>query len=351
VSGFAVTIDQKKPIQLLTAFLQHGTIPNALLFTGMEGVGKRTTAMMFAMACNCLSKEPWSFFQGGNQATKDRICYCKACVKIRSGNHPDIIQVKPSGAYIKIAQIRSLRDILAMKPYEARMRVVIISDARAMNPSAGNALLKVLEEPPGRTILILTTIQSSDLLPTIVSRCQHIRFSPISCKSLEDILVDKEGLDYDDAKIIATLAKGSLSKALSMVKPNNRVSWINRRSWLINTLSLDMPGQLSRQPIVSLLAFAAELSKNKEILQDSLDVIKSWLRDVIVYKHCPKKLINRDLIDNIQHASQKLATRELIAKIEAVRTAQKRIKAGANLRLTLESMVMQLAHEPQNLNK
>lgn len=350
MSRFAVIIDQKKPIQLLTAFLQHGTLPNALLFTGMEGVGKRATATMFAMACNCLSKEPRSFFQGGNQATKGSICYCKACVKIRSGNHPDIIHIKPSGIYIKIAQIRSLCDILAMKSYEARIRVVIISDARAMNPSAGNALLKVLEEPPARTILILTAIQSSDLLPTIVSRCQHIRFNPISCRSLEDVLVDKEGLDYDDAKIIATLASGSLSKALSMLEPKNRASWINRRSWLIKTLSLDMPGQMSTQPVVSLLAFAAELSKNREILEDSLGVIKSWLRDVIVYKYCPEKIINKDLIDNIQHASQKLTARELIAKIETIRTAQKGIRAGANLRLTLEAMVMQLAHEPQLKN-
>lgn len=347
MSKFAVIIDQKKPVQLLTAFLQHDTIPNALLFTGMEGVGKRTTAMMFAMACNCLSKDPGSFFQSSDQATKGWICYCKACVKIRSGNHPDIIHIKPSGAYIKIAQIRSLRDVLAMKPYEARMRVVIISDARAMNPSAGNALLKVLEEPPDRTVLILTAIQSSDLLPTIVSRCQHIRFNPISCKSLEDILVDKEGLGYDDAKIIATLASGSLSKALSMVESKNRISWVNRRSWLINTLSLDMAGQISAQPVVSLLAFAAELSKNKEILQDSLEVIKFWLRDVVVYKSCPEKIINRDLIDNIQHVAQKFTAKELIEKIEAIRTAQNGIKAGANLRLTLEAMVMQLAHEPQ----
>jgi DNA polymerase-3 subunit delta' len=112
-----------------------------------------------------------------------------------------------------------------------------------------------------------------------------------------------------------------------------------------------MPGQMSTQPVVSLLAFAAELSKNKEILEDSLDVIKSWLRDVIIYKYCPEKIINNDLIDNIQHAAQKLTARELIAKFEVIGTAQKRIKAGANLRLTLEAMVMQLAHEPQNLRQ
>ena len=347
MSKFALIIDQKKPVQLLTSLLRHDTIPNALLFTGVEGIGKYTTAMMFAMACNCLSKDPWIFFQSANQATKGLICYCKACVKIRSGNHPDIIHIKPSGAYIKVGQIRSLQDVLAMKPYEARMRVVIISDAQAMNPSAGNALLKVLEEPPDQTILIMTAIQSSDLLPTIISRCQHIRFSPISHKSLEDILVDKKGLDYDDAKIIATLASGSLSKALSMVESKNLIKWVNRRSWLINILSLDIAGQISTKPVVSLLAFAAELSKNKEILQDALEMIKSWLRDVVVYKSCPEKIINRDLVDNIQNVAQKLTVEQIIEKIEAVRTAQKGIRASANLRLTLEAMVMQLAHESQ----
>ncbi|MDI6688087.1 MAG: DNA polymerase III subunit delta' [Desulfobacterales bacterium] len=345
MSKLAVIIDQKKPVQLLTSLLRHNTIPNALLFTGVEGVGKCATAMMFAMACNCLNKDPWSFFQSANQATKNRICYCKACVKIRSGNHPDIIHIKPSGAYIKIGQIRSLQDVLAMKPYEARMRVVIISDARAMNPSAGNALLKVLEEPPRRTVLIITAIQSSDLLPTIVSRCQHIRFNPISRKSLEDVLVGKKGLDYDDAKTIATLARGSLSKALSMVESKNRIKWVNRRSWLINSLSLNMAGQQrSTKPVASLLAFAAELSKNKEILQDTLEIIKLWLRDIVVYKSCPEKIINRDLVDNIQKVAQKLTIEQIIEKIEAVRTAQKGIKAGANLRLTVEAMVMQLAN-------
>ena len=76
-------------------------------------------------------------------------------------------------------------------------------------------------------------------------------------------------------------------------------------------------------------------------------MIKPWLKNVVVYKYCPEKIINKDLIDNIQHASQKLTARELIAKIEAIRTAQKGIRAGANLRLILEAMVIQLTYESQ----
>ena len=83
--------------------------------------------------------------------------------------------------------------MLAMKPYEARYRVVIISDAHALNPEAGNSLLKVLEEPPDRTILVLTAYHLHDLLPTIASRCQHIRFNPISHDVLTDVLVNQGG--------------------------------------------------------------------------------------------------------------------------------------------------------------
>ncbi|MBW2248732.1 MAG: hypothetical protein JRF62_16445, partial [Deltaproteobacteria bacterium] len=161
---------QEQPIRLLTTLLQNGTIPHALLFIGIEGVGKRTAAMALAMACNCKAIKPEHFsermkIRSDGNIPSDQIktispCgRCNSCRKIESGNHPDIIVLNPSGPFIRIGQIRELCGTLAMKPYEARLRVVIISDAQTMNLSAGNALLKLLEEPPDRTILILTALQ------------------------------------------------------------------------------------------------------------------------------------------------------------------------------------------------
>jgi DNA polymerase III subunit delta' len=89
---------------------------------------------------------------------------CKHCRKFNSGGHPDFIRIDPEGQVTKIVQIRELRQILAMKPFEAKLRVVVISKAHTLNQEASNALLKVLEEPPYRTILILITSQISDLL-------------------------------------------------------------------------------------------------------------------------------------------------------------------------------------------
>ncbi len=328
--GFESIIDQERPIRILTTFLQNGTIPHALLFTGVEGVGKERTATAFAMACNCAGEIP----NTTRQETNIPCGLCKPCLKIEAGNHPDIIRVKPSGPFIKIDQIRSLCQTLAMKPYEAKRRVVIISDAQAMNPAAGNALLKMLEEPPAKTILILVATHTSDLLPTVVSRCQQIRFKPISSKYLESELVQKYGLDAKNAMIITTMAGGSLSRALRM----HRTHWISRRNWLIQEMDAFSTDSVNR-----LLAFGAQLSKNKDILPDSLEVMKSWLRDLLVGQFNPEGVINQDLIQKIQQASQKMSIPALLDKIDTIQATQNAIHAGTNLRLALEAMVLKLA--------
>ena len=344
MSGFESIIDQEQSIRLLKNILLNGTIPNALLFTGADGIGKKTAAIAFAMACNCVGREALpnnAHFSDANLSAVDPCGRCRSCRKIQSGNHPDIIRVEPSGSFIRIKQIRDIFDTLSMKPYEARLRIVIISDAQAMNPQAANALLKVLEEPPARTILILTALQTSDLLPTVLSRCQHIRFSPISREKLKTLLGEKHGLNTEDAAILSAMASGSMAKALSMIRKNSQINWICLRNWLLNIIGLEH-GSLSLQPIILLLLFAEKLSKNKEIIQDSLEIIKTYLRDLIIYKYSPKKIINKDLIRKIKYASQKIAVKSLLSQIEAIQTAQNDIKANTNLRLTLEAMMLRL---------
>jgi len=349
IIGFGSIVGQEQPIRLLTTLLQNETIPHALLFLGADGVGKKSTALAFAMACNCRVRRKGDLsadtkIRDDHRTIPDQTIQsgpgdcCPSCRKIKSGNHPDVILVEPSGPFIRIDQVRSLCSTLAMKPYEARLRVVIMSDAQAMNPSAGNALLKVLEEPPDKTVLILTAMQTSDLLPTIVSRCQHIRFNPIPRKHLEALLVEKRGTHPDDAKIIATMANGSVSKAFSVTGKKKSINWINRRIWLIDEVQ-----SLSMRPIAARLAFAARLAKDKEALGDSLEVLKSWFRDLVVWKYHSGRILNTDLRSKIQRASQNMTVASILSKINNLHAAQKNIKANTNLRLTLEVLIMRLA--------
>lgn len=306
--------------------------------------------MTFAMACNCFNRTAQPPRRGGKSAliAGDQFADvnpcgdCASCRKIMSGSHPDIISITPSGPFIRIAQIRTLCKILSMKPYEAKFRIVIISDAQTMNPESGNALLKVLEEPPDRTILILTAIQTSELLPTVLSRCQHIRFNPIPRDDLEALLIEKEGFDPNEAKIMAVLANGSFSKARFLRRPLKQTDWTHWRNWLLSASGLYQPETVSSKPVSFLLAFAEQLALNKEILLDALAVLISWLRDLVICKFCPEKIINKDLADEIQAVSPTVTVASLLSKIDAIQTAQKSIQANANLRLTLDTMIIKL---------
>ncbi|UCF91888.1 MAG: DNA polymerase III subunit delta' [Desulfobacterales bacterium] len=343
--GFASIIDQDRPLGILTTLLRNGTIPHALLFTGIEGVGKRAAALALAMACNCEQTKLRyqaegekigfsNYLRTPNHLAAIEPCgRCKSCRKIESGNHPDIIQINPSGPLIRIAQIRELCHTLAMKPYEARHRVVIIADAQTMNPAAGNALLKMLEEPPARTLLVLTTTRISDLLPTIVSRCQHLRFNPISSQNLEALLVAKHRLDPADAKAVAPMAHGSVSQALRL----SRTNWINRRNWLIGEVETLSPRSAGR-----ILALAERLSQDKESLPLALEMMKFWLRDLVIVRYDTAKIVNKDLTRQIQRRAQKNSVQSILSKIEAIEACQKAINANTNLRLTLETMLLEL---------
>lgn len=256
-----------------------------------------------------------------------------------TGNHPDMLHVEPSGARIRISQIRALIQDLALKPYEADYRVVLISDAHLMNPEASNALLKVLEEPPARTILILTVQQASDLLPTVLSRCQHIRFHPLSRKDLTGMLVTKNDIEPEAAAVIAAMAHGSYTRAVDM----SGSEWLDRRRWLLTASGLDRPDTDMEGPTHRLLAFAEKLLQGKDTVLDSLEIMKSWLRDLMIYPFSPEKIINRDLADTVRSAARNVNLDALSRKVEVIQSAQKQITANANARLTLETMMLKLA--------
>lgn len=344
--GFESLINQERTIRILTTLLKNRTLPHAILFTGAEGVGKQAAAIALAMACNCLNENAGRTAGDRSEHDTDRPAVksdlsilgscgvCKSCRKIESGNHADIIRIQPSGSFIKIAQIRALVHTLAMRPYEAKTRVVVIAAAQALNAAASNALLKILEEPPSRTMLILIATQKSDLLPTIVSRCQCIGFNPISQKNLAVLLREKYELAPQAAAILAAMANGSYSRAQTMVRSN----WLKRRNWLIdemNTLSVKKMG--------GLLALAEKLSAEREELSETLDVIKVWFRDLIIGRYDPAKIINQDVADKIRIASEKVSVPLLLSKVDAVQQAQNRITANTNLRLSMENLLIKLA--------
>jgi len=353
--GFGVIIGQDHPRRLLSAFIGKNAIPHALLFSGIDGVGKHTFALSFAMACNCLRRSFDDYMLSESDSLQNKSdgvdqqapirtpvlpCgECTPCRKIQSGNHPDVFQIAPAGPMIKISQIRSLCHTLSMKPYEALYRVVILSDAHKLNQEAGNALLKMLEEPPDRTILILITSQEVDLLPTILSRCQPIRFNPIAKKDLEILLEEKEGVSSTDAGILSIMADGSYTRAKHLID----VDWMTRRNTLIEALGLDQAGTKPSASVTELLALAENLSKDKAGLSDSLQLLIFWLRDLIIYKFQPGSINNRDKVEEIQQVAGQKDSKQFLKMLSAIETVEKQISTSFNARLMAENLLMTLS--------
>lgn len=327
--GFTSIIGQNLTIRILQTFLDKGTVPHALLFAGPAGVGKRTTARLFAMALNCLNAE----------VEEEKPCTrCRSCRQMLGGQHPDLLLIEPKGAVLRINQIRELLAVLAMKPFQALHRVVIIAQADAMNPEAGNALLKVLEEPPADTVLILTTEQPPDLLPTLVSRCRHLRFNPLSVQDIASLLAAQRNVPGSEAETVAHMSGGSLSRALHLADTN----WRDRRRWLIQASGLDQPPVSGRQGNTAALSFAALLAGQKEMIHDSLDLLKTWIRDLAVVDQIPGQVVNQDCLSQLRRVSREIHPEKLNNLWRIVEKAQKAIAANANVRLTLDNMALSM---------
>lgn len=288
------------------------------------------------MASNCTAYLAQRQPDGDPAGYSDKSCghscgQCDPCLRIAEGTHPDMALIQPQGGVIKIAQIRNLCQVLSMKPFEGEMRVAILIDAHLMNHSAGNALLKILEEPPDQTLLILTAGQSSDLLPTIVSRCQHIRFNPVSRTDLSDALIQHHGFGPDEASTVAALAGGSFSRALAM----KHSAWMSQRDWLITELD-----RLGSSPLHVVLALSEKLSRNRDTLFDVFEVMLSWFRDLLVVNSNPARVMNLDRLNLIGKASRRYAANDLIHSINAIKTAQTHVEARTNVRLSMDHLLL-----------
>lgn len=295
--------------------------------------------MAFVMACNCLAApEVNNQDSAKNAAERNNRPYktdpcgaCRSCQKISAGTHPDVHIVKPIGTIIKVEQIRSLCRRLALKPNEASVRLALIDDAHLMNAEAGNTLLKTLEEPPDSTVFVLTALQSMDLLPTIVSRCRHIHFNPISNQRLATFITEKYGVDANESNVIAAMAGGSFTSASEMAQSG----WIKKRNWIIEQIEF-----LSRNTILYALAFSETLSKNKKWLTDALYIMKVWYRDMVIANFSPEYVVNTDLLEKIQKKSTDALVEKMLSNIDAIEQAERNILSNANTRITLDALVL-----------
>lgn len=315
-----------KQREILRTAMRRQRIPHAYLFYGMNGIGKRTAALGFAKAVNCL--------QG--RELLDACDVCPSCRKADHRNHPDILTVEAEGQFIRIGAIADLQEQMKYRPLEGEKRVIILNDADKMNIYAANALLKTLEEPSSSTILILVTARPHQLPATVLSRCQHIRFNPLPKETVALFLTDRIALDQDQARLIASSSGGSIARALEM----NKEDFLASRRQIMESFAQGWKGK----PL-SVLAFLRELNRDKKDVMGKLEILRSCFRDALVYEETKEEegLINRDRMDLISAIAGRLAGKDILGCLWNIDRACRTLEKNANRALTLEVMMFKVA--------
>ena len=307
---------------------------------------KKRAAHLFAMSLNCTSP--------GRGATLDSqyrsIGTLHGCALHAKKILPTCILTLLSSprkrTELKLPISGRFTKLSASPPHEASHRMVLVAEAHKMNQEAANALLKILEEPPAGTFFILTAQDLSGLLPTIISRCRHLRFTPTPLAALDRQIQETTGADPVQTAIAVATADGCLEMARQLLNQDDAdtTDWRNRRKWLFKALfhlvHTDNKGYTDAAPALFL---AERLTRETDELPTILTLINTWLRDVMVISHDPGQLINQDILADFQTMSAAVSRKQAITWLKALHTAEKRILANATPRLALECFFLTLA--------
>jgi DNA polymerase III delta' subunit len=199
---------------------QAASAAGGYIFYGQAGVGKRSAALVIAQRLNCQSK------------TSPGDDNCSRCTQIAAGSYPDLVLVEPGEEpSIGVAVVREVAQKLSTKPYYAdSVRFLIIDQAELLTPAAQNALLKIIEEPPPRTRVILIALTLESLLSTVRSRLSAVYFPPVPTADITAWLVKTRGVKSPEAENIAKLAAGAPGLAAVLSADPAAVSQLRRRA-------------------------------------------------------------------------------------------------------------------------
>ena len=315
--AFKDILGNERQKKILKRALQKERIPNSLLFCGPEGVGKRTLALVLAKAMNCETK------------SDDACEACSSCRAISKGNFPDVMTISPENKVIKIEQIRILKQTAYLRPMAGKKRFFIVAETDKMNDEAANSLLKILEEPPSFSHIILITSNPEMIKPTIKSRCQMLSFQPISKEDIEKILVEK-GFGKERAKIVSLLVGGNLKKALNMEW--EEVQSQRARAW---EMLLSLYGKKKVADFLRNYSFSR--GQIKEELEELLELLSSFCRDLILIqeKGDLRLLMNPDYKQRYVKASELLTHQKSLDWLGKMDYALYALQKNLNVNLLL----------------
>lgn len=313
----------KNILALFNKIVSSQKIANAYLFIGESGFGKEFMAKYFAMMINC---------KNGSKPCLS----CPSCIQMISGNHPDIFFIEPDGISIKVETLRNVVINNAyVKPYNSYKKIFIIKEAEKMTEQAQNSILKTLEEPPEYGLFILTSSKMEGLLPTIVSRCEIIRFTRESDEVIEDYLINEKKIDRSKAKKIASIANGNYGKANLLIDEGYSRIRSELGDILYNVINQDKALRLESFKF---------FDENREMIDDIIDIMFSYLRDLMILKLLGSEeyIINKDMVDKLKDFSGNLTGFKLNNIINEIEELAFNLKSNVNYQLAIEKFLLNI---------
>lgn len=299
-------------------------VSHAYILTGEAGMGRKSIANAFAMTLLCE--------KGGSEPCM----VCHSCKQVLGGNHPDLIYVtheKP--ASIGVDDIREqINDTIMIRPYSSYYKIYIVDEAEKMTVQAQNALLKTIEEPPSYAVILLITTNQEAFLPTILSRCIQLKLKPLKDFTVKSYLTEHLHVPDKEAEICAAFARGNLGKAIHLSSSDEFKELYQKVMSVIKSVG-DMD-------ITMLLDCIREIKDQKFEMNDMLDLMQLWFRDVLMFKVTKDMnlLIFRDEYKAINEMGQKYDYASLEEILNAVDLARTRLEANVNMELAMELLLL-----------
>ena len=324
MATFADIVGQEQLKEHLQNAISMNKVSHAYIINGERSSGKEFIAKIFAMTLQCE--------KGGTEPCGE----CHSCKQAMSNNQPDIIFIsheKPGS--IGVEDIRGqINNDIGIKPYSSPRKVYIMNEGEKMTVQAQNALLKTLEEPPEYAVIIILTTNVDSLLPTILSRCVVLNMKPVEDALVKKYLMSELQVPDYKANICVAFARGNVGKAKLLASSEEFEKVKDEAVTLVKHIN-----EMETHEVVKAIK---KISEYKLDVNDYLDILSIWYRDVLLYKATRDMngLIFRDEFQQISKMADRSTYEGIETIVNALQQAKRRLDANVNFDLTMELLLL-----------